>query len=208
MNRVKEVIERNHWNIIEDDNGYDLRQYSPAGEDYGFYIHKEGLETPEDFIQEIIDHWKAFDPEEHAEMWIKSESQAKPGIRILIQDADKIDEMLYDLKEDLLSLLTDLELEKKVLKPEKRLSILEEITQKTNHEERKAIEEFANKYKLEVGEAPGDPRYFFKNEVFLMLEIYKLEDDEYEELIILLRKLQVEFAYARDSFWFLLRSDD
>ena len=94
--KVKEIIESLDWSIYEDEQGVDLRKYSPAGEDFGFYVDKENL------VENVIDYAENFDPDEHAEMWVEnmhSVAGVPQSIRALIQDADDIQTMLYELAE-------------------------------------------------------------------------------------------------------------
>lgn len=83
------------WTVREyDDGSAELSQYSPAGEDFGFCVETEN------FAEEIRSYYNDFDPDEHAEMWIKAKLNGKsgiPSIRRLIEDADAIDSMLEDL---------------------------------------------------------------------------------------------------------------
>lgn len=92
--RLKRTCAELGWSVYEDENGYYLSKYSPAGEDFGFYVSKD---NPYEEIQKYTDD---FDPDEHCIMWIKemdSVSGAPRSVRALIRDAEAIAEMLNDL---------------------------------------------------------------------------------------------------------------
>lgn len=88
-----EVCESEGWTVEEDFNGYFISQYSPAGEDFGFYVSLENA------FDDAFEYFHSFDPDEHCEMWI--ESRGKNGvprsISVLIDDAWAICDMLEKL---------------------------------------------------------------------------------------------------------------
>ena len=76
----------------------ELEKYSPAGEDFGIAV------SAENFVEEIKEYAADFSPDEHIEMWVlarKNGVTGVPSIRILVQDADAIDEMLQELAQAL-----------------------------------------------------------------------------------------------------------
>lgn len=98
MEKLKEIIEKLGWKIYEEnyaggENGWDIRQYSPAGEDFGFTIcHNNDIATA---IKEIQEYAEWFDEEEHVMMnlgWTD-----RPSIRELVNDAEEIKRMLEEL---------------------------------------------------------------------------------------------------------------
>ena len=92
--RLKKVCEELGWCVHEDYEGYYLSKYSPAGEDFGFYISED---NPYEDVQEYSDN---FDPDEHCIMWIKemdTVSGVPQSVRELINDAEAIAEMLDEL---------------------------------------------------------------------------------------------------------------
>lgn len=92
--RLKKVCEELGWSVHEEDNEYYLSKYSPAGEDFGFYIPKD---NPYEEVQEYSDN---FDPDEHCIMWIKemnTVSGVPQSVRELISDAEAIAGMLNEL---------------------------------------------------------------------------------------------------------------
>ena len=98
MKKLKEIIEKLGWKIYEEDYaggevGWDIRQCSPAGEDFGFSIcHNNDVKTA---LKEIQEYAEYFDEEEHVMMnlgWTD-----RPSIRELVNDAEEIQNMLNEL---------------------------------------------------------------------------------------------------------------
>lgn len=98
MKKLKEIIEKLGWEIYEENYaggeiGWDIRQYSPAGEDFGFTIcHNNDVKLA---LKEIQEYAEYFDEEEHVMMnlgWTD-----RPSIRELVDDAEKIHNMLKEL---------------------------------------------------------------------------------------------------------------
>lgn len=97
--QYEEEIERLGWWIKETDGLIDIGQYSPAGEDFSFYI--EATDNP---VKQIRQYADDFDADEHAEMWIEARghvSGVPTSVRDLINDADAIKKMLTDLADAL-----------------------------------------------------------------------------------------------------------
>ncbi len=97
--KLVEICESNGWNVNED-RCITLSQHSPAGEDFFFEIEAENDDEFVDCVEQYADE---FDPDEHAEMWV--ELRGKRGvpksIRILIDDADAIQDMISRLSDAL-----------------------------------------------------------------------------------------------------------
>lgn len=88
------------WSVYEDESGWDIRKASPAGEDFGFFVHKSDVKDAGDFIREVRQYANDFDPDENIEMWVearKSGTRGIPEIRTLVQDADDIQDTLDEL---------------------------------------------------------------------------------------------------------------
>lgn len=84
-----------------DDGSVELEKYSPAGEDFIITI------AGKDIAHEVFEFYEDFDPEEHCEMWVEARKNGTSGIsniRTLIDDAEKIDEMLKELAGALLGM--------------------------------------------------------------------------------------------------------
>ena len=95
--KQKAVCKRLGWYVLPDGKYIMLEQFSPAGEDFFFYADKNR------FAESVTEYAEDFDPDEHAEIWV--ECRGKRGvpdsIRILIDDADAIKQMLTDLTEQI-----------------------------------------------------------------------------------------------------------
>lgn len=97
--KQREVIEEEGWTIHEctfagDAPGYELSQYSPAGEDFSFAIEAD------DLVENVREYYVCFDPDEHIEMWIEAKHNGVSGVpsaRELVEDADAIEKMLESL---------------------------------------------------------------------------------------------------------------
>ena len=93
-----DVIEDNGWSVYEDGNDVDISQYSPAGEDFSFSVYADNL------VDDVAEYAESFDAEEHAAMWYEAGKRGArdvPSLRVLIDDADDIQEMLDDLSKQL-----------------------------------------------------------------------------------------------------------
>lgn len=96
--KQKAICERLGWFVQLDGNDVMLEQFSPAGEDFFFYAEKNR------FPQSITEYAEDFDPDEHAKMWVEHMNSVRDvpqSIRILINDADAIKEMLTELSEQI-----------------------------------------------------------------------------------------------------------
>lgn len=98
---LQTAIEDYGWNITAYDGSYwDISQFTPAGEDFCFTInHNNNVKKA---IEEIIQYADDFDIDEHIEMWadarqIDNNRLKVPPIRILVEDAETIQEMLDNL---------------------------------------------------------------------------------------------------------------
>ena len=106
LEELKEQIENMDWSISDcnygnGEVGWDIAQYSPAGEDFSFSIcHNNDVEKA---IKEIDDYaYDCFDIDEHISMWIEARNiennrMGVPSPRELVEDANDIQEMLYTL---------------------------------------------------------------------------------------------------------------
>ena len=100
MDALIDAAELLDWSVHIYDDCIEFEKYSPAGEDFSFSI--AGSEET-DVVKQVRECAYEFDPDEHAEMW--AESRGKRGvpdsIRTLIDDADAIKEMLFELADAL-----------------------------------------------------------------------------------------------------------
>lgn len=97
--RLRAKADELGWSVcFTDDGGWEFGKYSPAGEDFLFYV--EG----EDIVKEVYGYYEDFDPDEHAKMWVEAQGRVAgvpSSIRTLIDDAEAIDEMLKELADAL-----------------------------------------------------------------------------------------------------------
>lgn len=80
-------------------NYVELEKYSPEGEDFSMIIDFETENPVDSFLKDLKNYYEDFDPDEHAEMWIEGRGQngVPDSIRALIDDADAIKEMIFEL---------------------------------------------------------------------------------------------------------------
>lgn len=91
-----EILKENDWSISSytDDGRVELKKYSPAGEDFSMCVEVEN------FLESVREYANDFDPDEHAEMWINARGRVNGvpnSIRELIDDAEEIKKMIYEL---------------------------------------------------------------------------------------------------------------
>ena len=86
------IAESLGWSIHKNEEGYELSQYSDAGEDFSFYVYKKEL------ANNIAEYANSFDVELHASMWYNAERRGQPDSLLdLIKDAMGIQNMLNEL---------------------------------------------------------------------------------------------------------------
>lgn len=116
LKELEELIENQGWEIYVDDNTWELRQYSPAGEDYFFSINHNGeVETA---VSEIIDYCaNGFDQEEHIKELLEAKTngfQGVPEVSVLVEDAQDIQDMLDDLCDLVQNVEIDIQIQYKI----------------------------------------------------------------------------------------------
>lgn len=82
------------WSVDIDGKCWEFEKYSPAGEDFCFALHGE------DIIDELQKYYDSFDPEEHIIDLLIAKRNGFPGVpdvKTLCDDADAIDNMIYEL---------------------------------------------------------------------------------------------------------------
>lgn len=81
MKDVKKILEDHGFDVAQqEDGGWYIHQYTPAGEDWGFDLHS---------LAELHEYAENFDPEEEFIMWAnakKDGTQGIPGIPELWDD--------------------------------------------------------------------------------------------------------------------------
>ena len=100
MDVLIDAAELLDWSVHIYDDCIEFEKYSLAGEDFIFTI--TGNDEAR-VAEQVREYAYDFDPDEHAEMWV--ESRGKRGvpdsIRTLIDDADAIKEMAFELADAL-----------------------------------------------------------------------------------------------------------
>ena len=100
MDTLIEAADRFDWSVHVEGDCIEFEKYSPAGEDFIFTIVGN---DEDEVVEKVREYAYDFDPDEHTEMWV--ESRGKHGvpdsIRTLVDDADAIKEMLFELADEL-----------------------------------------------------------------------------------------------------------
>ena len=64
-------LEKMGFDVEKDDQGYNLQQYTPAGEDWNLYFNK---------LQDIKEYAENYDPEDNFNMWIEAKQNGIRGV--------------------------------------------------------------------------------------------------------------------------------
>ena len=108
MKAIAKIIEEHGWAISDcgigpkNEKGWELHQYSPAGEDFSFTVQHD--EDPEKAIKEIRNYaFSVFDVEEHIKMWTNARDTVSGVLEVMtvIKDAKAIKKMLKTLADAL-----------------------------------------------------------------------------------------------------------
>ena len=88
---------------ICNDGDLEFENWSPAGEDFCFYVSSANP------VREVQEYARNFDADEHAEMWVESRGRrgVPSSVRALIDDAEANQEMLNELADALAELEED-----------------------------------------------------------------------------------------------------
>ena len=106
MEELISKIESQGWDVSLWETDFEIRKYSPAGEDFIFCISANNVEEA---IRNIEDYAENFDEDEHVEMWVDAKyhgsgnRDAIPSIRELVYDAEAIHNMLRELAKFLIN---------------------------------------------------------------------------------------------------------
>lgn len=100
FDKVAEVAESMDWSVSYDFETHcaEFNKETPAGEDFSFSVDTRGI------IKNVREYANDFDPEEHAMMMYNAGRNGFAGVprlKVLVKDADDIDEMLEELASDL-----------------------------------------------------------------------------------------------------------
>lgn len=130
--KLVDKAEKIGWTVYIDEDGWDFRQYSPAGEDFSFFVNKSDVHSEEDMVREVRSYANDFDTEEHVQMWLeggRNGVSGVPDLKTLVKDADDIKMMLNKLAsamEDVLKGESDDEDDRAELSP-RQIERLDEI---------------------------------------------------------------------------------
>lgn len=97
VERVTAISEDDNWGVHNHNDNFDkvdlyLSKYSPAGQDFGFYIECETGDADE-FINAVEGYYNSYDPCEEAAIWLGPDGHGKNGapydLRDLIEDMEE-----------------------------------------------------------------------------------------------------------------------
>lgn len=71
MKSIRKILENNGFAITKTKDGYELQQYTPAGEDWLIYLSK---------LKDLKEYAENFDPEDDFEMWIEAKRNGVAGV--------------------------------------------------------------------------------------------------------------------------------
>lgn len=107
INDLKKLLEKAEdldwnytiWNESDKRNYVELSKYSPLGEYFSMIIDFDTKPPVLSFLDNLREYHMSFDPDEHAEMWIpkRGENGVPKSIRDLIDDAEDIEDMIWEL---------------------------------------------------------------------------------------------------------------
>ena len=87
IEKLRPKFEEVGFTVTDDSDYYYFGKCSPAGQDFSFYIEKEG--TIEDFTDRIYDYYNDYDVSEAAYMWLDSSGHGKNGAHYDMEDVYK-----------------------------------------------------------------------------------------------------------------------
>ena len=95
-----DILEEHGWRVssFTEDGRVEIETETPAGEDFIVCVKVER------FPEQVAMYAQDFDVDEHVALWInakKNRTSNIPPARILVHDAEEIEQMLYSLAEDL-----------------------------------------------------------------------------------------------------------
>lgn len=91
LDRLQKAAEEKGWSMIVEDDEAEFRQASPAGEDFGFSVSADNI------VEEVKVFYYNFLPEHHANELFNAGQHGLSGVpdlRVLLDDAEEIREML------------------------------------------------------------------------------------------------------------------
>lgn len=69
--RIIKVLEKNGFDVTKESGQWFIHQYTPAGEDWGFYLEN---------LDDLVDYAENFDPDDEFEMWVEAKKNGTSGV--------------------------------------------------------------------------------------------------------------------------------
>lgn len=106
LDEIIKVAENNGWRVDTDEQSkgdieLTFYQYSPAGQDFSFYITLDKDDNIRDCAQAVYEYYEAYEPEAETMLWLDSDGHGKNGapyhMKDLLEDMEACEKMLEDL---------------------------------------------------------------------------------------------------------------
>ena len=89
--------------VEEYENEYYFSKYSPAGQNFHFYIDKTEIETVEELANAVYKYYENYDCSEEAYIWLDNTGHGKNGapydMKDLYEDMEACEQYILDLYE-------------------------------------------------------------------------------------------------------------
>lgn len=96
FDKLQEVAESLGWSYQDNAEEIVLSRYTSFGQDYSFE-----LDSTEDLLEQVRDHWQCFDPCKEAYLWLDCDGHGKNGapdyMGDVLKNMEEIDEELEKL---------------------------------------------------------------------------------------------------------------
>lgn len=98
IEQITQIAESLGWSVDVSDIDIYFSQFTPAGQDFGFYVDKN-----KDIVEEIYNYYEGYDPSEEALLWCDSSGHGKRGapyhLKDIIADMEAAEAMVETLYE-------------------------------------------------------------------------------------------------------------
>lgn len=99
---LMKAIENAGWNMTEDKTDYNFEIFSPAGQDFSFYIDKIDKKDDLDTLSsEIYDYYNCFDVDEATYLWLDETGHGRNGapykMEAVLEDMKWCENKIYEL---------------------------------------------------------------------------------------------------------------
>lgn len=98
IEQITQIAESLGWSVDVGDIDIYFSQFTPAGQDFGFYVDKN-----KDIAEEIYNYYEGYDPSAEALLWCDDSGHGKRGAPYLLkdiiadmEDAEAMVETLYE----------------------------------------------------------------------------------------------------------------